>query len=250
MLCRKISRPPRANRSTPRRLIYALLLSRGRIACAPRSLPAWPVACRSRLPEKTAALFPEVSASRRPRAAAAGQSRAAAPCASWTPASSASFRRRCNGSSTATARWKCLNSSCKKSCCGIWTRNSTARAKPTVQFYTLKPLVPDCAVVLSALANVGSSDADEIQKAFDTGAPLLRAPENSGLALLPVGQCGIDRLDAALNRLALAVPIIKKNLLEACAHVVGADGVIVENEAELLRAIADTLDCPMPPMGV
>ena len=122
--------------------------------------------------------------------------------------------------------------------------------KTAVQYYTLKPLVPDCAVVLSALANVGSGDADEIQKAFDTGAPLLRAPENSGLALLPVGQCGIDQLDAALNRLALAVPIIKKNLLEACAHVVGADGVIVENEAELLRAVADTLDCPIPPLGV
>jgi hypothetical protein len=26
--------------------------------------------------------------------------------------------------------------------------------------------------------------------------------------------------------------------------------VIQENEAELLRAIADTLDCPMPPLGV
>jgi len=26
--------------------------------------------------------------------------------------------------------------------------------------------------------------------------------------------------------------------------------VIVEAEAELLRAIADTLDCPMPPLGV
>ena len=30
---------------------------------------------------------------------------------------------------------------------------------PVAQYYTLKPLVPDCAVVLSALANVGSSDA-------------------------------------------------------------------------------------------
>jgi len=28
---------------------------------------------------------------------------------------------------------------------------------------------------------------------------------------------------------------------------VAADGVIQEMEAELLRAIADTLDCPMPP---
>ena len=44
--------------------------------------------------------------------------------------------------------------------------------------------------------------------------------------------------------------MIKKNLLNACAYVVGADGVIVENEAELLRAVADTLDCPIPPLGV
>jgi hypothetical protein len=118
---------------------------------------------------------------------------------------------------------------------------------PTVQYYTLKPLVPDCAVVVSALANVGSSDASEIQKAFNLGAPYLRAPDNVDLALLPREQCGVEQIDAALNRLALAVPIIKKNLIEACAHTVGADGVIQEAEAELLRAVADTLDCPMPP---
>jgi len=120
----------------------------------------------------------------------------------------------------------------------------------TVQFYTLKPLVPDCAVVLSALANVGSNDNGEIQKAFAAGVPFLRAPVAVPLELLPLENCGVAQLDAALNRLALAVPIIKKNLIEASAHVVGADGVIVEAEAELLRAIADTLDCPMPPLGV
>jgi hypothetical protein len=122
--------------------------------------------------------------------------------------------------------------------------------QPTIQFYTIKPLVPDCAVVLSALANVGSSDPTEIQKAFDAGAPYLRAPGDVPLALLPAAQCGVNNLDAALNRLVQAVPIIKKNLIEASARVVGADGVILEAEAELLRAIADTLDCPMPPLGV
>jgi hypothetical protein len=30
-------------------------------------------------------------------------------------------------------------------------------------------------------------------------------------------------------------------------HAAAADGVIQEMEAELLRAIADTLDCPIPP---
>jgi len=121
---------------------------------------------------------------------------------------------------------------------------------PAVQFYTLKPLVPDCAVILSALANVGSSDPAEIQKAFAAGTPYLRAPGDVPLELLPPDQCGVNELDAALNRLTLAVPIIKKNLIEASARVVGADGVILEAEAELLRAIADTLDCPMPPLGV
>jgi Zn-dependent protease with chaperone function len=119
--------------------------------------------------------------------------------------------------------------------------------KSLVQFYTIKPLVPDCAVILSSLANVGSDDAAEIQKAFETGAPYLRAPDDADLDLLPKEDCGVDKIDAALNRLAQAVPVIKKNLIEACVHVVGADGVIKESEAELLRAISDTLDCPMPP---
>jgi uncharacterized tellurite resistance protein B-like protein len=118
---------------------------------------------------------------------------------------------------------------------------------PVAQYYTLKPLVPDCAVVLSALANVGSSDAGEIQKAFATGAPYLRAPDGADLALLPGEQCGVDQIDAALNRLTQAVPTIKKNLIEACVYTVGADGVMTETEAELLRAVADTLDCPIPP---
>jgi Zn-dependent protease with chaperone function/uncharacterized tellurite resistance protein B-like protein len=115
-----------------------------------------------------------------------------------------------------------------------------------VQFYTIKPLVPDCVVVLSTLAHVGSTDAGEIKKAFDEGAPYLRSPDG-GLELLPRDQCGLNQIDAALNRLAQAVPQIKRNLIDACVHVVAADGVIQESEAELLRAIADTLDCPMPP---
>jgi Zn-dependent protease with chaperone function len=117
---------------------------------------------------------------------------------------------------------------------------------PTTQYYSIKPLVPDGCVVLSALANVSSSDPAEVEKAFLAGAPYLRAPEGE-FQLLSREACGLTEIDAALNRLALAVPQIKKNLIDACVHVVGADGVVQEREAELLRAIADTLDCPIPP---
>ena len=100
--------------------------------------------------------------------------------------------------------------------------------------------------MLSALANVSSSNAGEVEKAFRTGAPYLRAKAD-GLQLLPREECGLEQVDTALDRLALAVPQIKRNLIEACVHVVGADGLIQEREAELLRAIAETLDCPIPP---
>jgi hypothetical protein len=119
--------------------------------------------------------------------------------------------------------------------------------KPLIQYYSVKPLAPDCSIILSALADISSNDASAVQKAFDAGAPYLRAPDDSDLQLLPREQCGVNQIDASLNRLAMAAPVIKKNLLDACIHVIGADGVILETEAELLRAVADTLDCPMPP---
>jgi len=123
---------------------------------------------------------------------------------------------------------------------------SDATRPTSVQYETLEPLVRDCSVVLSALANVGSINADEAEKAFRTGAPHLGAKAD-GPQLLRREECGVKQLDTALDRLALAAPEIKKSVLEASVHVVGADGVVQEREAELLRAIADTLDCPIPP---
>ena len=117
---------------------------------------------------------------------------------------------------------------------------------PVIQYYSLKPLLPDCTVVLSALANASSDNPDEVAKAFEKGAPHLRAKINE-LKLLSNEASGLEKLDTALDRLALSVPQIKKNLIEACVQVVGADGLIQEREAELLRAIAETLDCPIPP---
>jgi Zn-dependent protease with chaperone function len=119
---------------------------------------------------------------------------------------------------------------------------------PGTQYYSFKPLAPDCAAILSALARAGSDDPSTIQKAFTAGAPFLRSPVEAELGLMTPEQCRPEALDAALDRLALAAPIIKKNLLEAGARVVAADGTIHESEAELLRAVADTLDCPLPPM--
>jgi Zn-dependent protease with chaperone function len=123
----------------------------------------------------------------------------------------------------------------------------TQARKPAIQYYALKPLLRDCVVLLSALAHLGQDEPGKIQFAFQQGAQALSYATRIELQLLPEDQCELAQVDEALNRLCQAVPQIKKNVLNACAQTVAADGVIQELEAELLRAIADTLDCPIPP---
>jgi Zn-dependent protease with chaperone function len=119
--------------------------------------------------------------------------------------------------------------------------------KPVIQYYALKPLVPDCAVLLSALAQVGQSEPDKVEFAFQQGAQVLSSVAQTPLTQVPESECQLEQVDAALDRLSQAVPQIRKNVLNACAQTVAADGVVQELEAELLRAIADALDCPLPP---
>jgi len=119
--------------------------------------------------------------------------------------------------------------------------------RPVTQFYALHPLAHDCGVLLSATAYAGQEDVTELSAAFAKGAESLGQAADCEIPLLPPEECNLSSMDAALERLSQAVPQIKKNLLGACAQTVAADGVIQQGEAELLRAIADALDCPVPP---
>ena len=125
--------------------------------------------------------------------------------------------------------------------------NFVPAPKPVTQYYDLKPLAADCGVLLSAMAYAGQEDPAQVEAAFARGAQLLSRIAKNEIPFLPKADCDLPRLDAALERLALAVPQIKKNVLNACAETVAADGILQSSEAELLRAIADSLDCPIPP---
>ena len=119
--------------------------------------------------------------------------------------------------------------------------------KQVTQFYDLRPLTSECGVLLSATAYAGHENATAAHAAFEQGAALLQRIARSDIPWLPPGHCDLPQVEAALDRLSQAVPQIKKNVLNACAETVAADGVIQEREAELLRAVADSLDCPIPP---
>ncbi|MGH7255731.1 MAG: hypothetical protein ACREI3_08135, partial [Nitrospirales bacterium] len=117
--------------------------------------------------------------------------------------------------------------------------------KGTVQYYALTPFTSHCAGLLSTLAyRAHQSDADA-QAAFEAGRQGLGLP---GLALLPRARCGLPVLDHALEALAEVSPREKRRVLQACAACIMADRQVTVDEAELLRAIADALGCPMPPL--
>ncbi|HYV29069.1 MAG TPA: M48 family metallopeptidase, partial [Candidatus Eisenbacteria bacterium] len=115
--------------------------------------------------------------------------------------------------------------------------------KPVIQYYALLPLENQVVVLLSALAYTGQDSQEKITAAFACGAAQLNLSAKE-VCPLPYADCDLPQIDSALNRLSEAAPQIKKDILNACAHTVASDGVIETQEAELLRAIADTLDCP------
>jgi hypothetical protein len=116
---------------------------------------------------------------------------------------------------------------------------------PRVRYSSLAKLTPQCSVLLSTLARAGSRSEAELRAAFEQGASSLRGIEP---VLLAPDRCGLSALDAALERLAQASPSCVQQLLTACAACIAADHKVTRSEGELLRAIADSLACPMPPL--
>jgi hypothetical protein len=119
--------------------------------------------------------------------------------------------------------------------------------RPVTQFYDLRPLARDAGVLLSATAYAGADDPAQARAAFQRGAESLGRMARAEIPWLPTTECELSHLDSALDRFAQSVPQIKKNVLSACVETVAFDAKIQPREAEVLRAIADSLDCPIPP---
>jgi len=114
-----------------------------------------------------------------------------------------------------------------------------------VRYSGLASLVGECSTLLSAIAWFGTEAADAASAAFAKGAAELG--DVPGLALLSGSQASLETMDAALDRLADADPATKQKLVAACAACVSADGKVTVEEAEALRAVAEALECPIPP---
>jgi len=100
----------------------------------------------------------------------------------------------------------------------------------------------DIRLVLSLLAHGGAAAGSVA--AYAKACQLLGLPPD--LALLPREGIQLGAVRAAMRRLNQLLPVQKQALIRACTQCVMSDGRLDPLEADLLRAVAASLDCTLP----
>ncbi|MEC7377340.1 MAG: M48 family metalloprotease, partial [Pseudomonadota bacterium] len=117
-----------------------------------------------------------------------------------------------------------------------------------VRYRNYRPVLPALQRVLSLMARAGTADQDEAQVLYReamAGFADSRGSNETGLEKVTMRQ-----LREALTALNGLSPLLKPAVIDACGYCITRDGRIDIREYELMRLVADQIDCPMPPLAV
>ncbi|KAM3113304.1 M48 family metallopeptidase [Phormidesmis sp. 146-33] len=128
----------------------------------------------------------------------------------------------------------------------ILQRRLQASQTQTEQFSSLSEIWTDCGLIISSIAQIGQKTPDTIAYAFRSGLFCLPGASQQEMPNAPPPS-NFSELKKSLTRLGAATPKLKQAIVEACSYTVLLDNTVTDSEAELLRAVAIALDCPLPP---
>ena len=114
-----------------------------------------------------------------------------------------------------------------------------------VKYNKLKQVQDACQILLSLLAHCDRESNIPSADAFNKGAETLELD----IQLQEKAALSFKAMNKALEKLNSLHPLRKPKLIKACIATVSADNMISHIELELLRTVADCLECPMPPLG-
>ena len=115
------------------------------------------------------------------------------------------------------------------------------------EFLSLEQTQQACAVVISLLVYAEKQQGISQEAVFAAAREKL---DDLNISLLPATEVNLKNVEESLGQLARLAPLQKPLLLKACAKAIVADQQVSATEIELFRAIADLIDCPMPPLVV
>ena len=114
-----------------------------------------------------------------------------------------------------------------------------------IKYYKAGPVLDEIRVLMTVLSRVGADSQATATEAFNQ---VMRYFTNETVTPADKAEFTPERLSEVLNKLSLLSPLVKQTVIAACSDCVLHDGKVMPAEAELLRATALTLDCPMPPL--
>lgn len=122
--------------------------------------------------------------------------------------------------------------------------HNTLTDKTLTRALSLTQVTSEYQLMLSTLAYAGAKTEADAKTAFSRACEILGV----SLEILPKAEIKLANLDRALHQLNQVKPLQKPQLLKAMSQCVLYDDQLTVTEAELFRAIADSLDCPIPPL--
>jgi hypothetical protein len=106
-----------------------------------------------------------------------------------------------------------------------------------IKYYKFKDVEDEIELLLSVTVRTGTSSEELVrlsyQKIMKQFTPEEKDPKQKS-------ECALSALNSALHKLNRLKPLLKQSVIN--------DGKVLPREAELLQAIAVSLDCPMPPL--
>ncbi|MCG8314976.1 MAG: M48 family metallopeptidase [Pseudomonadales bacterium] len=120
-------------------------------------------------------------------------------------------------------------------------------SKPLAPIKSYRQVENAVAVLLAGIVLASDSDARTQQEVYLRS---LTGFTNKSYEQLLNNPPGVDTLSKAVDLLARLTPLLKQPLIDACVDCILHDDRITHNEANLLRAICERLDCPMPMLAL
>jgi Zn-dependent protease with chaperone function len=125
-------------------------------------------------------------------------------------------------------------------------RRLLGQRAPSVKYPALRGIAPAAADLLAFVAHAGHRDAAAAAQAYAAGLQALGA--DTPIPLRERQECSVTLAGEALDKVAHSSPMVKKRVLAGLLAAAAADQQITVEEAEIVRAFAEAIDCPMPPM--
>lgn len=113
------------------------------------------------------------------------------------------------------------------------------------RYFKYQHVLEELRLVFTLLARAGADDSEQAVKTF---RHVMGMFTKAMTAPAPDSACTVRNLGVALTKLAALSPLLKQSVITACADCVLHDNKVQPAEAEMLQAVAVTLDCPLPPL--